>query len=63
MRGCGADLGFRVEPPVGIEPTTYSLRGRTTSSAAVRYDASLQVRLISPGIPVRRRPSEFTGLA
>jgi len=34
LQGC--DLGERVEPPVGIEPTTFSLREVTGTSGVCR---------------------------
>ena len=46
-----------VEPPVGIEPTTFSLRALPGLSAAVRGGASSQVRAPVPVGGVRPDPS------
>ncbi len=52
-----------MEPPVGIEPTTFSLRDAPALFAAVHCNASTQVKGHSPGGRVRADPAKFTGLA
>jgi hypothetical protein len=43
--------GFWVEPPIGIEPMTYALRGGVDSSTAVQLVTSaLLVRLLGPPV-------------
>jgi len=54
IRDHNPDLGLRVEPPVGIEPTTYALRVRSGSLVVVvlvlvgRPWTSVVVRRCSP---------------
>ena len=52
-----------LEPPIGIEPMTFSLRVTPASYATVHASASLQVRAFPVDARVQPRPSQSTGLA
>ena len=65
-RKCLVVEGFRVEPPIGIEPMTYALRGGIRSSTAVccrHLGLAALLLLAADPARIQARPGSLLALA